>query len=369
MKILWFSWKDLNHPLAGGAEVVNEELAKRLVKDGHEVTFVVGNYKSAKAEEVHKDGYKIIRLGNRVTVYWQAYRYYKKHLQGWADLVIDEINTIPFFCKFYVKERNVVFAHGLCGVVWYFELPEPLSSIGYFIEPLYLRLLKDRSVITVSESTKKDMVRVGFSSNNINIISEGIDTQALKYLPSINSKTKAPTVLSLGAMRPMKQTMDQLKAFEMAKKRIPNLKFSIVGDSTGTYGKKVLDAIKKSPFAGDITYHGRVNQADKYKLMRESRCILVTSVKEGWGLIVTEANSQGTPAVVYNVDGLRDSVRDNRTGLITKQNNPDYLARSIIKLLSNQKKYEALRREAWTWSKTITFKKSYQDFSKIVIDQ
>ena len=31
MKILWFTWKDMNYPEAGGAELVNEELAKRLV--------------------------------------------------------------------------------------------------------------------------------------------------------------------------------------------------------------------------------------------------------------------------------------------------------------------------------------------------
>ena len=41
MKILWFTWKDMKNPYAGGAEVVNEQLAKRLVADGHEVTFLV----------------------------------------------------------------------------------------------------------------------------------------------------------------------------------------------------------------------------------------------------------------------------------------------------------------------------------------
>jgi len=40
-------------------------------------------------------------------------------------------------------------------------------------------------------------------------------------------------------------------------------------------------------------------------LLQKSHVLAVTSVKEGWGLVVTEANPQGTPAVVYNVDGLR----------------------------------------------------------------
>jgi hypothetical protein len=112
MNILWFTWKDLTHPLAGGAEVVNEELAKRLVEDGNEVIFIVGGYKGMKNEST-KSGYRIIRLGNRLSVYWKAYRYYKKNFIGWADIVIDEVNTIPFFCKLYVKEPNIIFAHML----------------------------------------------------------------------------------------------------------------------------------------------------------------------------------------------------------------------------------------------------------------
>ena len=58
MKILWLTWKDREHPLAGGAEVVNEELAKRLVADGHEVTFVVGGFQGGAAS-AKRDGIDI----------------------------------------------------------------------------------------------------------------------------------------------------------------------------------------------------------------------------------------------------------------------------------------------------------------------
>ena len=59
MKILWLTWKDKDNPLAGGAEAVNEELAKRLVKGGHEVLFLVGGYKGGSSEE-RRFGFKII---------------------------------------------------------------------------------------------------------------------------------------------------------------------------------------------------------------------------------------------------------------------------------------------------------------------
>ena len=105
MRILWLTWKDKKNPLAGGAEVVNEELAKRLADDGHEVFFVVGGFDGAAKEE-DRDGFKIVRVGGRFSVYWHAYRYYKKNLTNWADLVIDEVNTFPFFCQVLSQRKK-----------------------------------------------------------------------------------------------------------------------------------------------------------------------------------------------------------------------------------------------------------------------
>ncbi len=360
MKILWLTWKDRRHPQAGGAETVNEELAKRLARDGHEVLFVVGGFPGGVNEE-HRDGFKIIRLGGRYSVYWKAYRYYKKNLQGWADLVIDEMNTIPFFASLYVQERNIMFVHQLCREIWFYQMRFPFSAIGYLLEPLYLRLLRKNSVITISESTKKDLERFGFLSGHINVIYQGIDIEPIENLED-TEKYPEPTVLSLGAIREMKRTADQVRAFEIAKRSIPNLKMKIAGDSSEEYGRKVLEMIGKSEFRDDIEYCGRVSQERKIDLMRRSHFILVTSVKEGWGLIVTEANSQGTPAVVYDIDGLRDSVRNEKTGILVRKNTPESLAEGIIYLLSDLEKYAKIRRNAWQWSREFDFGKSYRDF-------
>ncbi len=363
-KILWFSWKDRRHPLAGGSELVNEEIAKRLVRDGCEVVFLVGGFKGGKSEE-EVDGFKIIRLGSRWTVYWWAYKYYKRNLQDWADLVIDEMNTIPFFCKFFVKEKNIMFVHQLCRQIWFYQIYFPFNVLGYFLEPIYLWLLRDRKVITVSESTKRDLMKYGFQGKNINIISEGIDIKSVEDLEEID-KYSRPMVLSFGAVRAMKRTDQIVKAFELAQKEVPNLQLVIAGDASDKYGQRVLKMIACSPSRESIKYLGRIDQVGKAKLMQRCYLICVTSVKEGWGLIVAEANSQGTPAVVYDVDGLRDSVRDGVTGLICQENKPKDLATNVIRLLRSQEKYQNFRKNAWQWSKQINFEKSYADFRKAV---
>lgn len=364
MRLLWFTWKDKQHPLAGGAEVVNEEIAKRLVAEGHEVTFVVGGFKGAHHEEII-NGYRVIRLGNRYTLYWHAYRYYKKHLQAWADQVVDEVNTMPFFTKFYVNEPTILFIHQLAREIWFYQMVFPLSLVGYWLEPLYLRLLNDQKVITVSESTKKDLVRYGFRQETISIISEGIELEPVKDLKSIKKYVK-PTLLSLGAIRPMKRTDHQIKTFEIAKESIPDLQLKVAGDATGDYGQKVLKIIQSSPYADSIEYLGRVSDTKRTELMQKSHAIMVTSIKEGWGLIVTEAASQGTPALVYDVDGLRDSVTNNETGLVTSINSPEALAAEAVILFKNKHKSATMGYKAWQRSHEVTFSKSFQQFKQII---
>lgn len=364
MKIVWFTWKDIDHPLAGGAEVVSSQLAKQLVENGHQVRFIVGGFEGGESE-VHRDGYQINRVGSRYTVYYQAAQYYKKYLTGWADVVIDEINTIPFFTQFYVKEKRILLFHQLCREIWFYQMVFPLSLIGYILEPMYLWLLRDNKVITVSNSTKSDLLRYGFKQDAIHIISEGIELTPIKDIDAVEKLNK-PTILSLGGIRAMKRTLDIVKAFENTKETITDLQLIIAGDYQDSYGNKVVEYVKQSPYQSDIQILGKVSKEKKIQLMQESHLLAVTSLKEGWGLVVTEANSQGTPAVVYNIDGLRDSVQQGKTGYITKHNNHQSLAQSIQLALQDKKQYNNIRQNAWEWSKSITFDQAYKDFSAII---
>lgn len=362
MKILWFTWKDREHPQAGGAEVVNEELAKRLVRDGHEVVFIVGGY-AGGAKETTRDGFKIHRVGTRFTVYWHAYRLYQARFKGWADHVIDEVNTVPFFARWYAREPVTLFIHQLARQIWFYELAFPFSLVGYLAEPLYLWLLRHTPVITVSESTKRDLERYGFAPERIQIICEGIEMEPVPDLATMK-KFAAPTMLALGSIRPMKRTAHIIRAFERAKERLPDLHLIVAGSAEGEYGHQVLEQIKRSKVTEAIEYRGRITVEEKRTLLAQAHVLCVTSVKEGWGLVVTEANSQGTPAVVYDVDGLRDSVRDGETGIIAKRNTPEGLADAVVELLGDKPQYEAIRKNGWEWSKGLTFERGYKGFMK-----
>ncbi|HSX00246.1 MAG TPA: glycosyltransferase family 4 protein [Patescibacteria group bacterium] len=368
MNILWLTWKDYKHPQSGGAEVVLRELSKRLVADGHQVTFLTARPAGFAAHE-RLDGIEVIRIGrNRYLHSFQALLYYMRHLRGKFDVVVEVVNTAPYFgVLFGGGAKTFLFYHQLAREVWFHETKSPLSQVGYYaLEPLATRLLahSHAPLITISNSTLQDLGHFGFSESGSAIITQGIELEPLLSLRGIR-KLPEPTMLSFGAMRAMKRTLDQVKAFELAKQQIPNLKMILAGDTSGAYGKRVLDYIAHSAYVDDITCEGRVSRARKLELMRQTHIMCVTSVKEGWGLIVTEAASQGTPAIVYNVDGLRDSVHDHETGLVV----PPYslaLANGIINLFDDHSLYKKIRAAAWQWSKRLTFDQSYQDFKQVL---
>ena len=206
MNILWLSWKDIKHPAAGGAELVLHELSKRLVASGHTVTILTAMYPGAEPEG-EMDGIKIIRVGsNRYAHSFLALIYYLRHLRNQFDVVVEAVNTAPYFGVFFNgRAKAVLFYHQLARKVWYFEAPFPVSQIGYWLlEPIATYLLgkSGADTNTISESTKRDLMRFGFQKDRIHIISEGIK---LEPLPALEDATKfdQPTVLSFGAIRPM----------------------------------------------------------------------------------------------------------------------------------------------------------------------
>jgi len=127
----------------------------------------------------------------------------------------------------------------------------------------------------------------------------------------------------------------------------------------------VLARVRASKFARDIEYLGMVSRADKIKLMQQAHLIVQTAVEEGWGLTITEAASQGTPAVAYNVAGLRDSVLNGATGVLTDEH-PSALGQSAAALLRDAGRYARFQEAAWRLSQRITFDQSYKDFKAVL---
>ena len=359
MKFLFFNWKDIANPMAGGAEVVTHEISKRLVQQGHLVTIFASSFQGATPEDVI-DGIRIYRAGNTYTVYVKAREYYNKYFKGEYDVIIDEINTVPFFTPKFVKNGEQIFVliHQLAREFWHYETRFPVSFLGQHIfENRWLRRYRNIPTITVSESTRKDLEELSFK--NISVIPEGINFEPLKALPS---KENDPTLIFVGRLKPTKNPLAALEAYKIVKDEIPSAKLWFVGD--GPLRKLLERKADKG-----VTVWGYLPEEKKRELMSRAHVILVPGIREGWGWVVTEANAMGTPAVAYDVPGLRDSTRHDETGLLCASNTPEELASESLRLLQDGNLCRRLSLNALKWSRSFSWENSTTEFLKYVQQQ
>ncbi|MCD6411314.1 MAG: glycosyltransferase family 4 protein [Thermoplasmata archaeon] len=347
MNVLFINWKDITHPEAGGAEVYTHEICKRLVKQGNEVTLFTSRYKGALEEE-EIDGVKIVRDGGRIGVYLKVKKFYRASRD--LDVVVDEVNTRPFMTVDFVKIPKVCLIHQLAREYWFYKTPFPLNYIGrYLLEDRWLRKYRNIKTITVSPSTKNDLMELGF--RDVEIVYNGIGVEPLERIPS---KEDDFTVLFIGRLSPTKKPLDAIESFKLAGVG----KMWIVG--RGNLEEKLK---KRSP--SNVTFFGYVSEEKKYELMRRAHLLLVPGVREGWGRVVIEANAMGTPAIGYDIPGLRDSICDGKTGLLCDPN-PRAMAENIKMLYEDEGLRKRLSENALKWSKNFSWDESAKRFYEIL---
>lgn len=359
MNILILNWRDLANPHSGGAEVITEGIAQQLVKEGHAITLFTSTFPGAASAETI-GGVNIIRQGSELTCRVFAFRYYLKHRHEF-DLVIDEVNTLPFFTPFYVaRKKRLVFFHQLCRNVWWYEKKFPVNLVGWLLEPLTLVPYFFTPALAMSESTKKDLRRFGLKAR-IAVLPEAIDMPSVPKAP----KESDLTICFVGRLVRSKRPYDALAAFKNILAQVPAAKFWLVGTGPELEGLKKY--VRKHDLERSVTVWGRVDEQQKYDLMQRSHFIVVTSVREGWGLIVSEAGYLGTPAVVYKVPGLVDSTDFGRAGTTSRANNPSALAAALLDVWNDQEKYARIQSSAKALAQGLTWENIVTVFKKNVI--
>ena len=297
MRVLILSWKDLSHPAAGGAEVFTEEVARALVERGHTVTLFAAAVEGRPEREV-VEGVDIVRRGGRLGVYRAARRFWSRQPAGSYDVVVDEINTRPFMTPRWVDGTPVVaLIHQLAREIWSHEMPFPVSVLGrYILEPWWLRAYRDTPAITVSASSAESLAR-HHGWRDVTVVPEGWNPHPV---PDVR-KESDPTIVFLGRLVAMKRPLDAIEAFRLFAGREPAARLWVVGE--GPQLQRLRDR-------GDpgVTFLGRLSREEVLERLARAHVLVATSVREGWGLNVSEAAACGTPSIGYRVPGLVDSL-------------------------------------------------------------
>lgn len=365
MNILILNWRDTEHPLSGGAEIVTMEHAKRWVKRGHNVTWFTSWYPGAKRKEV-VEGIRMIRQAGSLTVYPAAMFYVLFHSHEF-DVVIDEVHGFPFCSVFFTNKPVVVFIHEIAGVIWDFMYPFPVNIVGKLLERHYFHFYRQCLFWTDAPSTVEELVKRGIPRKQCVAIpcpiiihktgdnKQGVEQSVSSAQCPMSPKNKKPTYLFVSRVVKMKGIEEVIKAFSFIVREQTNAILWIVGSGEDTYIESLKEMMQEYGVLDHVIFWGKVSQEKKYTLMAKAHILLHASVKEGWGLVVLEAASVGTPSVVYDVPGLCDVVKDCQTGIVIHDNSPQEMARQAVSLLINSKKYRLFQKNGKAWSHSLTW--------------
>jgi glycosyltransferase involved in cell wall biosynthesis len=352
LKILAINWEDLANPQAGGAEVHLLEILKRIARGGHQITLLCSSFPGAKQQE-ESDGIRIIRRGSRYNfnlVAPFAFRALLKE-QEW-DIVIEDINKIPFYTPLYNRLPLLVVIPHLFADTVFKEINFVLGLYIYFSEKPIPNIYRGFKFMVISESTKEDLVKRGIPENDVFVITCGIDQALYRIDPQVE-KYPAPTVIYLGRLKKYKSIDHLLTGFSLLLDKIPEAKLVIVGD--GDYRGNLMDVAKKLNLENRVEFTGYVDKYEKIERLRKSWVAVCPSLKEGWGLTNIEANACGTPVVASNVPGLKDSVIEGKTGLLFEYGNVQELSDCMSKILSDTEYRENLIRGGLSWAQSFSW--------------
>ncbi len=333
MRVLVCNWRDPFHPQAGGAEVYTHEVLRRWVARGIEVVWFCAAV-DGRPQTEHLDGIEIVRGGGRHSVYRAAREYYESQSGQSFDLIIDEVNTRPFLCHRWAVDTPVVaLIHQVAREVWFQELPLPIAMFGrYVLEPLWLNEMRHVPTMTVSTSSKESLLEYGMQK--VMVVPEGYSPETITQTPF---KPDHLTLCFVGRLARNKRPDHALAVHSLVRRQIPDAELLVIGNGA------MMDELQASAGPG-VTFLGRVPTSLKNDLVSRAHALIVTSVREGWALVVDESAHLGTPSVGYDVAGLRDSIPAAR-GLLVEPR-PEALAAAIV---ANAPQLLAVeRRQPWS---------------------
>ncbi|MEE0888437.1 MAG: glycosyltransferase [Candidatus Saccharimonadaceae bacterium] len=370
------------YPMINGVAVFSHNLARGLVRRGHEV-MVICPSQTGRNYTRTVDGVK--------TVYLKSVD---------AKVYPDQIHAVPEKKKFLgVKIPHVVYKHGLrvsvfpqievkraldrfrpdvvhvqvsdpigLSVVWYarrHDIPvvttehnqpdvftDPLKVPGLVKKPVnyllssYFRNRQSKSdfVTMPTEKAIKELiwsrktefpVPVAAVSNGVDLTNFRSGKPAFETYRKYNIPKDRPIVLYVGRVDPEKKLGLVIDAFNEARKKIPTAYMVVVGD--GVDRMRMESKAKKMELWQDIRFLGKVLPPDLYELYKIGDVFATASEIETQGIVLIEAAACGLPLIAVDKGAVSEVCISGKNGFLCEPGNVKEISDAMVKILSDAK--------------------------------
>lgn len=364
MNLVAVNWRDKRDPDAGGAEVHLHEILRRMVERGHRVTWFSCKFEGADGFDSY-DGIDVVRRGTWYNANFVLPRAVKAFLaKEKVDLVLEDINKIPFYLPLYLDVPVMPVIPHLFGKTVFRETNPLFALYVYAWEQFIPRVYKNCNFSVISPSTRDDLVKRGIPSDQIEVVLCGLDHDRYRRIEEV-SRYDAPTIVHFGRVRKYKAIDVIIKAFGRIRERLPEARLIVIGDGPELGNLKSLAGSLGLAEAVDFT--GRVETEEMVNILNRCHLFMNASPKEGWGLTVLEANACGVPVVGSNRPGLRDSILEDKTGFLAEYGDVEGFARKGLELLTNEELWRRMSAASLEWARSMTWKRTADEMERLFL--
>lgn len=171
-------------------------------------------------------------------------------------------------------------------------------------------------------------------------------------------KAGAPTIISIGNLRPEKGHETLLRAFVLVRRMVPDARLLIVGEGSE---RGSLEALRTQLGLGpEVQLLGTTE--DIWPLLASSHVFALPSIVEQLGISAMEAMAAGLPVVASDVGGVSEIVSHGVTGLLVPPRNERALSSGLLELLLDPGSAEAMGDRAQESVRDMTMEKMSAEY-------
>lgn len=334
------------YPTYGGSGVIATELGKALALKGHQIHFISYAIPFRLTDYVENIFFHEVEMSNyplfEFPLYSLALASKMSEVAKYEKLDLLHVHyAIPHASSAYLAKQILKESQDLKIVTTLHGTD--ITLIG--LEPSFLPLVKfsieqSDSVTAVSRFLKEKTSTNYSIEKEIDVIPNFVDTNLYKHENACNFRNHvAPkgekVLIHTSNFRPVKRVPDTIRIFEKVLKEIPS-KLLLVGD--GPDRSECERLCRELNLCEHVKFLGK--QEALVELLNAADIFLIPSQSESFGLAALEAMACGLPVVASSVGGLPELVKHNETGFIAEIGDIDRMAKYVIDLLSNDKKYQ-----------------------------
>ncbi len=231
--------------------------------------------------------------------------------------------------------------------VWrcHIDITQPNQEIWDFVKPFILRY--DVMIISNKNFMKKELPLeqkiIHPSIDPLSVKNMDLSEETIKKtIKKFGIPTDKPLITQVSRFDPWKDPEGVLKVFEIVKSKVDcRLVFCYNMAPDDPEGIVIYNRMKKKAAKhierGDVLFVLGDNQILVNVLQRISSVILQKSIREGFGLTVSEAQWKGTPVVASNIGGIPAQILDNVTGFLVDPYDFSGCTDKVVSLLKDKK--------------------------------